>query len=74
MQANVSLRNQCVQLNNSPVTQLSRTANLVTNDDIDPYDNFYNSLNGDSVYYMEDEFNDNIVSQLARNQLRCYKT
>ena len=64
MQANVSLPNQCVQLNNSPVMQLSITASLVTNDDIDPDDNFYNILNVDSVYYTEDEFNDNIVSQL----------
>ena len=64
MQANVSLHNKCVQLNNSPVIQLSRTASLVTNDDIDPDDNFYNILNVDSVYYTEDEFNDNIVSKL----------
>ena len=32
--------------------------NLVTNDDIDPDDNFYNDLNVDSVYYTDDEFND----------------
>ena len=49
MEANDSLLRQCVQLNNSPVTQFSRTANLVTNDDIDPDDNFYNGLIVDSA-------------------------
>ena len=64
MEANDSLLRQCVKLNNSPVTQFTRTANLVTNDDIDPDDNFYNGLNVDSAYYTEDEFNDKIVSKL----------
>ena len=64
MQANDSLLHQCIQLNDAPVTQLSRTANLVTNDDIDPDDNFYNGLNVDSVYYTEDELHYKIISKL----------
>ena len=40
--------------------------NLVTNDNIDPDDNFYNGLNvdTDSVYYTEDEFNEKIVTKV----------
>ena len=61
MQLEHALLHQCVQPNDAPVTQLSSAANLyvVTNDDIDPNDNFYNGLNVD---YKEDEFNDKIAS------------
>ena len=38
--------------------------NLVTSDNIDPDDNFYNGLNVDSVYYTEDEFNEKIVTKV----------
>ena len=64
MEANDSLLRQCVKLNNSHVTQFTRTANLVTNDEIYTDDNFYNGLNVDSAYYTEDEFNDKSVSKL----------